>query len=135
MPLITLSRARKEAEYAFTHCEMLALDYLPPEQVKSTNHVEHLIDRMLEDEVRDADPEHNTQDIYRALGTGDLLRVLAASKNLTIAEKNRVVQGIYINLLAKAKDSDTVMTAEDVKRLALIVNNPSMDLFHLCVQI
>ena len=65
--LIPVAKKQPQQEYIFTEYEKLALQLLPEEQVKSSNHEERIIDLMLEDEARDASPEHTKRDIYKAL--------------------------------------------------------------------
>lgn len=146
MPLIKIAKLKKEAEYEFTEYEKYALNFIPQEQVKSANHEEHLIDLMLDAEKRDANPERTLQDIYKALENRDQIRLLKATKNLTVAEKNKIVQGIYQYLLREQKDSFFVTTrdgktvlndaklSEDAKRI-LILEQGSVDLFDLCIKL
>ncbi len=131
MPLIPIVKKIKEPEYIFSNYEKLALEILPPEQVRASNHQEEIIDLMLDAESRDASPEHTRNDIYRAIDTKNLARVLAASKNLSISEKNKIVQGIYNHLLNKKED----MSPTEAKRLALLFEDTEIDLFDFCAEV
>ena len=73
--LIPVAKKQTQQKYIFTEYEKLALQLLPEEQVKSSNHDEHIIDLMLEDEARDASPEHTKRDIYKALDNRDYTRL------------------------------------------------------------
>ena len=130
--LIPVAKKQPHQEYIFTEYEKLALQLLPEEQVKSSNHDEHIIDLMLEDEARDASPEHTKRDIYKALDNRDYTRLLAASKNLTIQEKNKIVEGLYSYIAQKKLKTD--YTQEDAKRLD-ILSQGNVDLFDLCIQL
>ena len=130
MPLIPVVKREKEKEYILTHYEKLMLDLIPEEQLRSTDHNERWIDMMQADEARDANPEKTREDIYKGLENGDLERVLEASKNLTVRERQRIVQGLYNYLLNKKE-----MTLEDTKRLLLLTDNPYLSLVDLCVQL
>lgn len=130
--LIPVVKKQAQQEYIFTEYEKLALQLLPEELVKSSNHNEHIIDLMLEDEARDASPEHTKRDIYKALDNRDYTRLLAASKNLTIQEKNKIVEGLYSYIAQKKSKSD--YTQEDAKRLD-ILSQGNVDLFDLCIQL
>lgn len=132
MPLIQVKKSEKEQEYEFTAFEKLALKILPEEQVKAANHVEHLIEAMIDDETRDASPEHTRQSIYAALELKNPQNLLAAAKNLTVAEKNKIVQGLYSSVLCKA-DSKSI-TYDDVGKI-LILEQGSIDLFDLCLKL
>lgn len=119
MPLIVFNKPEKEKKYIFSNYEQLALDVLPPEQIRSTNHDPALIDLMLDEEIRDASPEHTLSCIYKALRNGYTETVLAASKNLTVAERNKIVQGIYHKLLGEATPSEAAInrvTDEVIKK-------------------
>ena len=130
--LIPVAKKQTQQKYIFTEYEKLALQLLPEEQVKSSNHDEHIIDLMLEDEARDASPEHTRRDIYKALDNRDYTRLLAAAKNLTIQEKNKIVEGLYSYIAQKKSKSD--YTQEDAKRLD-ILSQGNVDLFDLCIQL
>ena len=130
MPLIQIEKIAKEPEYILSNYEKLALELIPEEQLRSTNHSEHLIDLMIIDEERDANPEKTTLDIYKGLGQGDLSRVLAASKNLTPYARKKIVDGLYNYLLTK-----TEMTTEDTKRLIILLEDKDISLEELCVKI
>ena len=130
--LIPVVKKQAQQEYIFTEYEKLALQLLPEELVKSSNHNEHIIDLMLEDEARDASPEHTKRDIYKALDNRDYTRLLAASKNLTIQEKNKIVEGLYSYITQKKSKVD--YTQEDAKRLD-ILSQGNVDLFDLCIQL
>ena len=145
MPLINIEKPKKEPEYVFTNYEQLALQLLPPEQVRASNHDAAIIDLMMEAESRDASFDHTRNDVYKAFETGDFVRVLAASKNLTPAEKDKIVQGLYNHLLSKVAEPELdaygkpkgkkEMGPKDVKRLALLLEDPKIDLFHFCVKL
>ena len=130
--LIPVVKKQAQQEYIFTEYEKLALQLLPEELVKSSNHNEHIIDLMLEDEARDASPEHTKRDIYKALDNRDYTRLLAASKNLTIQEKNKLVEGLYSYIAQKKSKVD--YTQEDANRLD-ILSQGNVDLFDLCIQL
>lgn len=130
MPLIIMAKREKEPEYELSNYEKLALEIIPEEQLRSTNHKEHLIDLMIEEESRDANPEKTRKDIYKGLEQRDLSRVLAASKNLTPQERNKMVAGIYNYLLTK-----TELTLEDVKRLIILKEDTDISLVELCTRL
>lgn len=130
--LIPVAKKQVQQEYIFTEYEKLALQLLPEELVKSSNHDERIIDLMLEDEARDASPEHTKRDIYKALDNRDYTRLLAAAKNLTIQEKNKIVEGLYSYIAQKKPRAD--YTQEDAKRLD-ILSQGNVDLFDLCIQL
>lgn len=132
MSLIQIAKKEKEPEYKFTNYEKLALELLPEGMVKASEHSESLLDKMLADEVRDADPEHTKNDIYRALEERDVKRLLAASKNLTVQEKNKIVQGLYTYIMQQ-KTHDK-FSQEDAKRISILAGG-DVDLFDLCVQL
>lgn len=130
MPLINIPKVKVEPVYVLSNYEKLALEIIPEEQLRSTNHDERLIDMMIEEEARDASPEKTRQDIYKGLERRDVARVLAASKNLTVAEKQKIVQGIYNYLLNKKELSN-----EDMKRLIVLKSDPNISLIDLCIKL
>lgn len=130
MPLIKVVTKVKEKEYIFSNYEKLAMEIIPQEQLRSTDHNERLIDMMIEDEARDANPEKTIKDIYKGIEQRDISRILAASKNLTVSEKNAVVKGIYNYLLQKKE-----FTPEDTKRLLVLSQSDNMSLIDLCARL
>lgn len=147
MPLIKVEKKKKEAPYVFTNYEKWAVEhFLFEEQVKSTNHDPHLLDLMVDDEKRDADPIHVRYDVYAALNGHDSRRLLDATKNLTVAERNRVAQGIYYTLIAGTAE-DCKRTTESGKRITdmervcenarrlILFEDIDIDLFDLCARL
>lgn len=130
MPLIPIVTKKPEKEYILSNYEKLMLEIMPEEQLRSTDHNEHLIDLMLLDESRDANSEKTKQDIYKGLSQGDLSRVLAASKNLSPQERKRIVDGLYNHLLSK-----TDMNMDDTKRLLVLSEDRDISLEELCIKL
>ena len=148
MPLIQVAKKKKEQPYEYTRMEKVVIDegFLPEEQVRSTNHDESLLRLMMQDEVRDASPEHTEKDIYKALADRDVKKLLTAAKNLTVPERNKIAQGIYHSILTSTKENylfkskdgkisvNSEKLRENAKRLELL-EEESLDLFDLCVKL
>lgn len=147
MPLIKIVKKKQEEEYIFTEYEkvLLARKMFPEEQIKSVNHNERLLDAMLEDEIRDASPEHTEADIFSALLARDKGFLLKAIKNLTVQEKREIAERIYRSILIskkedyliKTKDGKMIVNSEKFKENAkrLILLEEPLDLFDLCVRL
>ena len=148
MPLIQVKQAKKEKEFKLTSREKDLRDgpaKVPEEQLKAANHNGYLLDLIVDAELRDANPEATRYNIYRALELRDIEQLLAASKNLTVKEKNNIVQGIYQTLLARKKEDyliscngrtilDEKKLREDTKRLSILSEGP-VDLVDLCLRL
>jgi hypothetical protein len=130
MPLLSVIKKQPEKEYILSNYEKLALSLIPEEQLRSTNHDEHLIDLMIADEARDASPEKTKRDIYKGLSQGDLSRVLAASKNLSPQERKRIVDGLYNYLLSKKE-----LDLDDTKKLMILSQDKDISLEEFCIKL
>ena len=154
MPLIQIKKKEAEAEYKFTNYEQKMLKILDPSVIKSANHDEALLDKLLADEMREADPVQSEQDVYVALERRDPARLLEAIKNLELQDKVRIVEGIKQTLLVKRykqlkeikeqnklveakedKKPEEVLSWEDIARLRAIAEEPNIDLFDLCLRL
>ena len=131
MPLIKIAKPQKEPEFVLTNYDKVVLELIPLEQLKAANHDPHLLDLMLADEVRDADPERTLKDVYKGLQSKDPLRVLAATKNLTVKERNLIVKKLKNSLLLKTES----LPDESIRQLLVLLEDDSMDLFDLCVRL
>ena len=145
MPLIQIKKKEAEAEYKFTNYEQKLLKILDQSVIKSANHDEALLDKLLADEMREADPVQSEQDVYVALERRDPARLLEAIKNLEMQDKVRIVEGIKQTLLVKRykqlieakedKKPEEVLSWEDIARLRAIAEEPNIDLFDLCLRL
>jgi hypothetical protein len=133
MALIEIHKPIKEKPYILTNYEKTWLDLMPEEQLRSTNHDERLIKMMAEGAIRDADPEIIRRDIYKALDKGDFERLLHAAKPLTPQERKRIVDGMYITLLNKTKDSK--LSHEDTKKIYILSQDRNISLEELCLRL
>lgn len=140
MPLIPVVKKEPEPEFKFNHYEEHLRELLPDEQIRAANHNQSWLDSMCLNESRDASPEHTRKDVFKALRDRNPVRILAATKNLTIAERNSIAQNIYYHLLS-GKDKVSVSNEGDYKialqnaRILNIVDSGSIDLFDLCVKL
>lgn len=133
MALIEIVKPVKEKPYVLTNYEKTWLDLMPEEQLRSANHDERLIKMMAEGAIRDADPEIIRRDIYKALNKGDFERLLHAAKPLTPQERKRIVDGIFITLANKTRESQ--LSYEDTKKIFILSQDKNISLEELCLRL
>lgn len=150
MPLIPIKKKVEIEtlgdENKLTATERNAKKILPTEQILAANHSIDLIDRMIGEEFRDSEPDLMIDGVSKGLEDCQPARILAATQNLTVEERNKIVVAIYNRALIdfskpeKLKDLcdlstplkylDGVLRA---RKLNLI--EPCTDLFDLCIKI
>lgn len=133
MALIEINKPKPQQPYILTHFERSWLDLMPEEQLRSANHDERLIELMAQGALRDTDPEVIRRDIYKALDKGDFERLLHAAKPLTPQERKRIVDGIFITLANKTKESQ--LSYEDTKKIYILSQDRNISLEELCLKL
>lgn len=129
MGLFSTPQNKLELPYVFTELEKVALKILPEELVKSTEHDEWLIEKLIDEEMRDAERKHTISDAFNALKTNDTEKLLLAVKNIDFEQKQDVVKQYYFSLIKRLKGEE--LTKIEAKHFKILSLNLSTDLIHL----
>ena len=129
MGLFSTPQNKLELPYVFTELEKVALKILPEELVKSTEHDEWLIEKLIDEEMRDAEWKHTISDAFNALKTNNTEKLLLAVKNITFEQKQDVVKQYYFSLIKRSKGEE--LTKTEAKHFKILSFNLSTDLIHL----
>lgn len=129
MALIKIPKRKEDEEFIYTAMDKLAVDKtdMPVEQLRAANHDPDILELMIAGEQRDAYPEKTRKNVYEAIEQRSIRTILGATKNLTIAERNKLLYGYYVALSQKVKDQPGELS--QANELSVFLQDPDMDLF------
>lgn len=128
MPLIKIPKKFEEEEFVYTPMDELAVNRtaMPIEQLRAANHSPDILELMVQGEERDAYPEKTRRDVYEAIEQRNMRKILASTKNISVAERTSLLKGYYVALSQRIKEEGDIPEANDI---SVFLQDQDMDLF------